>query len=92
VAGDDGKPPILDERPQEIDGGLAGGRVEAAERLVHEHNRRLGHERGGHLRLLYHAARIGADEVRSALVEPNAIEQCTDAGRPLLVGPVLAAA
>jgi hypothetical protein len=92
VAGNDSESPLFDERSQEIDGGLGGRRVEAAEGLVHEHDRRLGHERGSDLRLLHHATRIGADEIGSALVEPEAIEQLIDAGRARVVRPAPAAA
>ena len=59
---------------------LAVDRVDRAERLVHEHQRRVGGERAGHADALALAAReLGGIAVAQRAFEPDEVEQGVDA-------------
>ena len=58
-------------------------RVDAGHRLVEHHQRRVGHQRPGHLEQLALAARQRAGVLVAHVVEPEALEQLVGAGLDL---------
>ncbi len=89
MAGDDHESAGVLERLQDIEDRRGALGVEPPKRLIHQQDLRLGHERRGHLRLLQHAAGVGANEVGPPLIQPDRVQQLRNA---LVAGVVMLAA
>ncbi len=83
LRGEEDRDPVRDEVANDGPHRAAPARVDAARRLVQEHDPRVAHERHRQVEPALHAARVGGDILGGRIGQLEALEQVGDPASPL---------